>query len=158
MCLDGCIALAGFYINSLYLYDYSCVQFLCSRSKANCGKKWKTKKLCVWIVVQHLQVFTKTVYICLTTRVYSFCTAVPKRIEEKHLKTKKLCVWMDVHCAALAVIYKNSLYLCDYSCVQLLCTVFTLYEHYLLSSFISIANCQFSCGSREGEQYIYKGK
>jgi hypothetical protein len=61
-------------------------------------------------------------------------------------------------CAALAGIYKNSLYLYDYSCVQFLCTVFTLYEHYLLSSFISIANCQFSCGGREGEQYIYQGK
>jgi hypothetical protein len=29
------------YKNSLYLFDYSCVQFLCSRSKANCGKKMK---------------------------------------------------------------------------------------------------------------------
>ena len=55
---------------------------------------------CALCTVQHLQVFTKTVYICMTTRVYSFCAAVPKRIEEKKIEKLKI-ICLD-GCAALA--------------------------------------------------------
>jgi hypothetical protein len=83
----------------------------------------------------------KTVYIFMTTRVYSFCAAVPKRIVEKHLKTKNyVFVWM---CTVQHLqVFTKTVYICMttrvYSfCVQYLHCISIISSHHLLALLIA---------------------